>query len=48
MPIYEGSCNRPYLYLDCELEVNEIVASHFRDHKKVWVVFSTFSDLAST
>lgn len=41
MPIYEGSCNRPYLYIDWELVVNEIFAIHFREHKKVWAIVST-------
>ena len=47
LPIFEGY-DEPVCYLDWELEVNEIFASHvFPEHKKVRTAVSTFTHLAS-
>ena len=48
MPIFEGFLDRPELYLDWELEIDDIFSRHVREHKQVRAATSTFYDYAST
>jgi hypothetical protein len=48
MPIFKGLLARPDLYLEWELEVDNIFTSQFHGHDQVWAAVSTFYDYAST
>lgn len=48
IPIFEGFLAQPDMYLDWELQVDDIFAHHFHEHNQVWAAVSSFAEYAST